>query len=490
MDSSERPDFFDQLLAVIVQGKITVLAQQQDVEASGSGDNAEINFSLPPGCYVIKLSNGSSHVYGPVTACVWPTKDEAGGRKLQIRNDIGIDPTAVSSVNAKGKKITSTKTVDKGHKTHRQIGDMNSLTYEIKTPIPQYPTHAINKRFGVQDHPDLGLTIIPSSITVQIEGHEEALSKGDDYLEDVVAADNNRDTGFKVEFSTSQYGDKLANAAMTGNSLIVRYSGKLNDKASTKDGTHNRAHPLIAKDNYNPDPNVAEYADSPSAPASTTVYTYGVHLTKVDSQNKDLKLPGAKFKLYKGKNDSTEVYVKEKTSGMYIVQADSGGSSTITSGPDGVVQIDGLDTAATYILKETKAPDGYKPLTESIEIVIRDEKVEDEDGCDIDDFYFDSKVTHVIEQPRPSDELVGGDHPSEPNGIPDSDSMIGGKPVVRLDRENRLMYELENNKIELDFTLPKTGAMGTAVFSAFGVALVAVSVALVIVRRRKDKQSS
>ncbi len=462
MESEDRCNFADKLLGAIANGSFTL---QQYASTSGGGGG--ISFTLPRGGYVIKLSNGSSQIYDPILAYVWP-KDGA----LHVREN--FDPSAVSTIGAKSKEtITSTKTVNNKQKTHGQISDTNSLTYQIKTPIPKYPANATNKHFGVQDHPNLGLNLNPSSIKVRIEEEKEELSNRTDYSYDIVDAEDGRDGGFQIKFDTQQYTSKLASKA--GKTLVVTYNGALNDKAAIKNGTHNRAHPLITEDNYNPDPKAVKYTAPPSAPATTTVYTYGVRFTKVDSGDKDTRLKDAQFELH---TNGGKVHVKGKppsAKGMYVVHDSSGGSSTITSNENGVVQIDGLNAGVTYTLQETKPPTGYDTPTAPITIMICDEKTEKLDG-----------------KPEGSS--------NEPDGIPDTNgTMIDGESIgesVKLGDDNRLTYEIKNTKTkpavpEYDFTLPKTGAMGTAVFSVLGVALVATSGALVaVICRRKSKRSS
>ena len=469
MGPDGRNAFADKLFAVITNDQITSSHQVEGVTGAGGDSKVEISFTLPAGGYVIKLSNGSSHIYDPIFAYIWPKSDGT----LQVGEN--FDRTHLTSIGVKSKEITSTKTVGEDKKkAHGQINEENSLTYKIKTPIPKYPANASNKKFGVEDHPDLGLTIKSSSIRVQIGEGGRMLSEGKDYSKDVVGLSTNRDVGFRVQFTKEQYEKLAVEDGEEQQQLIVTYNGKLNEAASIKGGTKNYARPLIPKDSYS-SPSRGEdaddYTDAPPASdaATTTVYTYGVKLTKVDSEN-DERLEGAEFKLYKKGDTATEIKVKKQSAGsasvgqastatgMYVVQeAGSGGSATITSNADGVVQIDGLNAGVTYILKETKVPEGYDDSAESMtEILIKDENLD---------------------------------------GEPDSNSMIGTRTIAPDKESNRLSYKITNKKKkpageEYDFTLPKTGAMGTAAFSAIGVALVAAGVALVaVVRRRKVKRA-
>ena len=423
------------------------------------------------GGYLIALSNGIDRVYQPIGTFVIP-KWTSTGYELEVDQVSGAPG---SRIDAKSKKITSTKTVTgkgKSNKTKTkitsQIGD--NLNFMIKTPIPNYPAKAANKKFSVQDHPDLGLTINTDSIKVKIENGEEIESK--DYsMSDLEAnAGNKHGKGFKVEFDQDQY-KKLAEAGKKGKNLnlIVTYSGTLNGKAPISGGTKNSAHPLIPKNLYE---SGAGYT-FPS-PAITEIYTYGIKITKIGKagkgSDKSTKLSGAEFKLYRKsfeKNGDAAVKVKKAdavagtdsaATGKYIV--DLGGSETITSGPEGLVQIDGLG-AGTYILKETRAPGGYVLPADPIAIVIKDN---DLDGV-------------------PDTGNVGN------SASKTAVSTIGGKSVTVDSNDNRLVYTLTNKKA--NFKLPKTGAIGAVIFGVVGVALIITSAALVVVhRRRKTKRSS
>ncbi|NMN01995.1 SpaH/EbpB family LPXTG-anchored major pilin [Bifidobacterium panos] len=489
LNSADMRDFSDRLLAAIARGTVNVATLQVDQQTAASvgsdgSDNAQLTFHLPMGGYLIGFSNGVSRVYQPIGTYIRPRYDEATKRyQLEVEN---IDGTpSDTEFDAKSKEITSTKTVNTKKKTHSQIGDV--LDFLVTTPIPHYPDGALNKKFGVQDHPYRGLTINPSSIRVQIEGEEAPLDPDTHYSVRAVdaGADDKRGTGFKVEFTNDQYENRLADAGRQAKKLTVTYKGTLNRDAPIKGGTHNYAQPLIPKNIYNP---TVGYTDPLPRPAVTTVYTYGIRFTKADSQNENNGLKGATFKLYRGKSGNTEVSVGEKitdagseenagsegdagsepkagaTAGMYVVQSGPSGSATLTSGENGLLQIDGLG-AGTYRLQEVKAPNGgytlpYKPIV----IEIKDEQANG-DG--------------------ESGDKGDQSEPAEPDGVPDSTSKIGGKTATVDSADNRLIYTFTNRKA--DFNLPETGAIGAVIFGVLGVALVATSVTLVVVHRRRRK---
>ncbi|NMN01996.1 SpaH/EbpB family LPXTG-anchored major pilin [Bifidobacterium panos] len=463
-------DFADRLLAAIQAGTVRLPSTESDFSnfIPTSADDDAIIFKLAMGGYVIKLGNGSKRVYQPIMTFVKPQWDEgAEGYRLEVKD---VDGGASNEARAKSKVIESTKTVHGKLKTHGQIGE--DLLYQIKTPIPHYPTHATNQRFGVQDSPGPGLSIRQDSVRVKIEGDADLPTSA--YSVTEIPADATHSAGIKVEFSSNQYREKLAMAGKIGKSLIVEYTGSLNDKAPIKDGTSNSAWPLLPKSIY--DSEGGEYTSPPPPAAVTTVYTYGIRATKVMKGNGNILLSGATFELYKqssGKSksskkkdarDATAVKVKQAAgttgadaSGKYIVHPE--GTSAIISGKDGTVQIDGLG-AGTYELKEVRAPNGYTlPANPITTITIRDDNRND--GSD--------------------------GKPAEPDGKPDTTSMVNGGPATLDASDNRITFKIENRRA--DFKLPETGAMGAAVFAVIGMALVAISSVLVIIRRRARRSS-
>ena len=464
LKASDMRDFSDALLADIVSGEV-VLKGEKPVIAN-AGDDTSISFKLKMGGYLIKLSNGPNCVYQPIATYIRPKLNKDSNKYELEAAD--VKGTATGTTEAKSMKITSTKTVKMNNSNavtnsdrvaYGQIGD--SFTFRVTTPIPHYPTEAVNQDFIVQDQPTSGLTVTTSSIKVKIE--DKKLTEETDYTVETQSG-NNRGRGFKITFDKKQYKDKLADAGKDGKDLVVEYTGTLDNKAPVKGGTKNSAHPLVPKDFYE---SGTEFASPSPTPAVTTIYTYGVKLTKVGKAGKrggasKPKLQGAEFKLYRMENGKqNEVVLKQQATstaatGKYVVQASfgDGTTTTVVSGPDGLLQIDGLG-AGTYILEEIKAPDGgYVLHGKPIAIVIKDKDL---------------------------------------NGVPDTDttgnsaSTINGKPVT-VDSENRLTYDLMNKKA--NFRLPKTGAIGAAIFGVLGVALIVTSAALVVAHRRKNKRSS
>ena len=131
--------------------------------------------------------------------------------------------------------------------------------------------------------------------------------------------------------------------------------------------------------------------------------------------------------------------------GTYTKAAD--GTAALTTGTDGKLTLKGL-VPGTYKLKETKAPAGYVLSAGETEITIADT---DFDGIP------DSK-----EQPTTDTTTTQTTEKDKDNGL--------------------VSITVENTK---GFTLPRTGGIGTVLFSMIGIVLMGSGVLLVAVFLRK-----
>lgn len=154
-----------------------------------------------------------------------------------------------------------------------------------------------------------------------------------------------------------------ANQANKGKEFTVTYYAKVNKAADVS--TKNNA--------------TLEYGNNPGETTTTTpseakTPTYPLDIKKFAKGEDNKKLAGAKFKLYNESTDSEDNLIKVSGSnGNYVV--DPASSTTEFVSVESIerkgynLHVNGL-AAGTYYLVETKAPEGYNKLTDSIKVTI------------------------------------------------------------------------------------------------------------------------
>lgn len=168
------------------------------------------------------------------------------------------------------------------------------------------------------------------------------------------------------------------NENVYGQDVILSYNATLNDHAAKDMGGPGFENDVRLEFSNNPDSDGTNHTGF--TPWDTVVcFTYQLDVLKTNDKN--LQLEGAKFKLYSDEDCINEVYVKNTEDGYNVMNRDSLGGSDHTGGTipaeavemvtdeNGSIIINGLDDG-TYYLKETKAPTGYRKLLDPIVITI------------------------------------------------------------------------------------------------------------------------
>lgn len=424
-NSSELKVFVDRLANAIRNETIMLIPDTIPLsEKTPSGVDKEITVELELGAYLF-LVEGGVRIYSPGFAAVYPVNE----------NGSWVTKGHEVDVNLKSEVPGIDKTVS--DYTY-EIGQ--TVKYTLTVDVPDYPDNAVNKKFIIADYLSNGLTLDSNSIKFYNYSDTATDHKGDDitasFTDYVFGADDDHPAEeTSPSFAKSFTGDY----SILASQVIVEYNATVNENAvvteseETENGLHNKVYLIYNNNPYTND----GYAEIPD---EERVYTYGIQVTKTGEGNKTLA--GAEFTL-KPEGGSELQFIQED-GGVYRRPLSTDDSSvvrttTLVTGSNGLIQIKGLDLG-TYILTETKAPEDYQlPADPTTEIVLADD----------------------------------ADSSGKPDGIlnNDTDGTYDGTVV--------------NTK---SGTLPRTGGIGTAVFTVCGILLMAGAVLLMaVVTRRKSR---
>lgn len=231
--------------------------------------------------------------------------------------------------------------------------------------------------------------------------------------------------------------------------IVVQYTAKLTSNITAGKGVTNT---VILE---------TEYGDTTTETPekSDTVFPLQLEVTKVNGDGDGL--PGAKFRLYRMKDNSKEYALINADGKITSWHTDSENdsiekhtASIVTSGEGGVFNIIGLGTG-TFYLEEVSAPSGYNLLTAPVELVI---------GATVEKDATETKLTGIT---------ISVDESADADGVVDT---------------AKVSANVTNQK---GATLPETGGIGTTIFYVLGGILVVGAAVLLITRKRmsavKDK---
>lgn len=431
--------FYDALAAQIRSNSITL----DSVTAKADGGAVDITVRTM-GNYLVLVENGMN-VYSPSAVNLVPVwNDETDAWEM----------STPAKVNLKSKEVSVTKTAKTKDDKDLTASIGDTVNYTVTADVPGYPTATLdgNKTFNIYDTLQTGLTLDADSIQVTgyvggTAGTEIDLTAGNagNSYYTLTTTDATDLDGTGVSFSLVFNYDNLKDGRF--DKIQVTYSAVVNKGASV---LNSNAEPSnlgnTAKLSYsnNPYATTDSYRD---VTADAKVYTYGIKITKVDSDDVSKFLPGAEFTVSLSKDGSNPISFVKTGDGTYrkAVTEDGAAGPTVIVGAEGGANkgnltLSGLD-ADTYYLTETKAPDGYNKLGSPVEITITD---------------------------------------TDSNGIVNDGA--GGADGA----DGYVEQTVENSD---GFKLPTTGGIGTILFTAGGVLLMGLGVIVlvfVILRRRRS----
>lgn len=396
------------------------------------------------GQYLVTASK-TGNTYNPATATlfpVWGTNSwELNDATVVLKSKGGIDKNVEGE---KGDNSDNSDNSDLGY----AVGD--TVTYRLDVVIPMYPEPSPNEiiytDFKVGDSMGKGLDFGGlESVKVY------ANTSPDDYVEDdlVDAVDliytiTAQTNGFEIVFNY----DAVKTAVSACTYVHVVYTATLNEDAFTTDDLGNTAYVGVNTNPY-------DKGSYEKTEVEKEVYTYGINVTKVDAED-GVALLGAEFKLYSDAACKNEIKFVGANGTYTRAKNQEGESVTLSTNGLGQINLGGLDVG-TYYLKEVKAPDGYQLPSDK-----------------------DAVTTLVM------DDTTGGT-PNGADGNLDSGTATGSmvEENTTATNGNMLSFKLMNTKP--GFELPTTGGMGTVLFTAGGLVIMACGAALVLVTLKKKK---
>ncbi len=303
---------------------------------AGEGDTSVIISVSELGYYYVSTTTG--------TLC---SLDTATGTGVEIQDKNGV-PTLTKGVKLlTGDDATKAEPDAEGYTDSISATVGDKVGYKVEITLPEGSTN-----ITLHDTCPDGVTLDASSIVVRVNG--VSLTEVDDYTVNPSPED-----GCAFELTLKESGINKALGVAASGTVVVTYSGTLNTNAS--DNNPNTAYVTFGT------------ANTSSASATATVHTWSFSVKKVDGNNTDKPLAGARFALSTTKDRTGVIKFKADdstdTAGVktYCVSAD--GSETITTTDDGTFKLRGLKSG-TYYLLEIEAPQGYNPMKEPQEVIV------------------------------------------------------------------------------------------------------------------------
>ena len=426
--ASDIEQFVDELASAIKSEEVRVSAYKSGNLADSTGGSYEFE-GMEMGAYLI-LVTGGVKIYSPIFTNVYPSFNEEpgenGGWELAAPE---VSVTAKSEIPGLVKEVDDPTVA---------IGD--TVKYTLTIAVPQYPDNALDKRFAFGDRLPEGLSLVENSVKIYAGSTEDADNEIITYFE--ATEKEKLDEGVTFEYYAKDY-DNLMREHPDLTTILVTYNAAVDSDAyNYKDGMENTAYLEYDNDPYD-DTGYRTIEDN------ETVYTYALQITKTGDNSKTLE--GAEFTL----TGTTAMRFVEESSGIYHVAAQDEANTDVAvdrvvSNSEGIIQIKGLDVG-TYILTEVKAPDGYT-LPSNPNTTITLSEGETTDGV------LDSIIANGVLVTDDSVRVDGTDDNQGNVGISNSTS---------------------------DFDLPRTGGIGTVIFTVTGILIMSGAVILLVTASKK-----
>lgn len=284
----------------------------------------------------------------PIGAYVITASDTAGTYGLMVANTYNEDDTYLAAeaanVVAKMEGFHVDKEADDKF-VHR--GEEVTFTVTTKFPAKKDANGNDLTSFVINDHP-VGLKITEDMPVVTIGEDKCTITK--EMVQNKIDEATGTTTEYRVNLS-----DFIAGSEAGGTVTVVYKAIVMDDK------TYNNQ--------AGADSNTVRYTPSDVVKG----FEGNITLTKVN-ENKTEQLKGAEFQVYKDiVEEGNALYFVKTGDGEYKLALNSeedGATQTVVTGEAGTVKLTGLDEGL-YLLKETKAPEGYALVNDPVKVEIK-----------------------------------------------------------------------------------------------------------------------
>lgn len=334
-------------------------------------DNSIVVDGLDFGYYVIDEVTQVSETHSAASLCIVDTANPDA--EVHVKSDY---PSVTKKIEEDDNGIGWNDIAD------FEIGQ--TVPYKFTSNIPNMNGYD-KYYYAWHDVMDKALTFNPSSVSITINQKNPAKSYTLKTQEFSVIENPGNNETFLIEINDMkaivdrEFNQMNAlNENIYGQEVVLTYNATLNDNAALDTGRPGFENDVRLE--FSNDPDSTGVGSTGYTPWDTVVaFTYKMNVLKTN--NHDLKLADAKFRLYSDEACSQEVFVKKTGQGYNVINRDSAGGKDHTGGqmPDKAVEmvsdanggivINGLDDG-TYWLKETDAPAGYRQILDPIKITV------------------------------------------------------------------------------------------------------------------------
>ena len=413
-----------------------------------SGDTATAN--LPIGSYLVVAScTDMTFLNMLVSVNAKADTTDPNGWTLEGKGAVLKGNSLSVDKKITGKKGTTLQApIDE---TTAAIGD--TLSYTVTADVPHYPENATHNTFKVKDTPT-NLEIKLDTVKVYGVNADGTADLTDQFTPTL-------DNGVLTVDMSSEYQTLFcADGTYPYATVKITYDAVLMESASIATGNTNK--PALI---YGTDPYTESDDKKIEIPGGGTpkVYTYGLNLTKKNSDNAALsnavfsvKSGTTKLKFIKDTTAKGTTYTLAKN------QSDAKATDQLTTDAQGTFNIKGLDANVEYVIEETKAPSGYFRNHGSVTFKITPETS------------AEGKLTGAIKSVTAKDK----------DGT-ELDNKGAWTCGIDQTKTAYVAVTLKDTKIPF---LPATGGMGTVIFTIVGDALMILAIVLFIRSRKGRKE--